>query len=240
MSFGLILKKNTMIKNLIISPTGNNSLIKEWVKGSNNFDIVLICYEDIKDIKSLINLTPYVFSGVGEKWHLIKSFIQENIDFISQYQYIWCPDDDISISTDEINKLFFLSHKYDLWLCQPSMIGYTSHEITKPIKNNILRYTNFVEILAPLFSLNAFLQLKNTFNLIHSGWGYDWLWPFLLNSPQDKIAIIDNIIMEHTKPVGGNYSSDRFPIPPHLEKDMLLQHYNIDSSYITYSFIPEK
>jgi hypothetical protein len=229
-----------MTKNLIISPTGNNSLVKEWMKGDNNFDIVLLCYENINDNKFFQNLTPHVFYGKGEKWHLIKSFAQENMDFIQQYQYIWCPDDDVSISTSKINELFLLAQSYDLWLCQPSMIGYISHEITKPIKNNILRYTNFVEILAPLFNINSFIKLKDTFNLIYSGWGYDWLWPYLLGEPKDKVAIIDNIIMEHTKPVGENYLPTRFPIPPHIEMDLLLQQYSINPSFINYSFIPKK
>jgi len=228
-----------MKKNLIISPTGNSSLVGEWVKGDTNFDLVLLCYdvENTLNISTFLQYTPYIFSGKGEKWHLIKSFIQDNLDFISQYSYIWCPDDDVSISPDNINKLFKLANIYDLWICQPSMIGYVSHEITRPVSNNLLRYTNFVEILAPLFSLNSFLKLYDTFNLTYSGWGYDWVWPFLLGNPIDKIAIIDDITMKHTKPVGGDYSPKRFPIPPHQEMNSLLNKYNITPSFQTYSFI---
>jgi hypothetical protein len=223
---------------LIITPTGKNSLFKEWIQEIPDFDLVLLFYEnDDVTAKEFTQYTPYVFMGNGEKYHLIKSFIISNLDFISKYKYIWFPDDDVSISTEDINRLFKLAHNYDLNLCQPSMIGYVSHEITKPIPNNLLRYTSFVEILAPLFNLESLLKLYNTFDLNTSGWGYDWLWPHLLGNPKDKIAIIDDIIMEHTRPLGKNYSKERFPIPPNLEMEKLLQYYNIHPAFINYSFI---
>jgi hypothetical protein len=114
------------------------------------------------------------------------------------------------------------------------MDGYVSHNITLPVINNILRYTNFVEVLAPLFSLEALLKVYQTFDLNYSGWGYDYLWPYLLGYPQDKIAIIDNIIMTHTRPVGSNYS--RFPVHPGVEMGILLQKYNINPNPIVYGY----
>jgi hypothetical protein len=227
------------MKNLIISPTGQNSYVKEWVKGNINFDLVLLCYEnDEKICEDFIKYTPLVYMGKGEKYHLIKSFIINNIDFVSSYDYVWLPDDDVSISTDDINKLFKTAKNFDLWLCQPSMTGYVSHEITKPVKNNILRYTNFVEVLAPLFHVDTLMKVYETFDLNYSSWGYDYLWPFLLNYPKDKIAIIDDITMEHTKPVGHNYS--RFLVPPWQEMNELLTKYNIKKQETTYSTIWKK
>jgi hypothetical protein len=35
--------------NLIITPTGKNSYFKKWIKDDCNFDIVLLCYEDIEE-----------------------------------------------------------------------------------------------------------------------------------------------------------------------------------------------
>jgi hypothetical protein len=224
-----------MNKNLIISPTGKKSLVSEWVQGDKDFDLVLLCYENDIDIaKNFLEYTPYVYKGAGEKWHLVKSFISNNIDFIKQYSYIWFPDDDVSISTFDINKLFKTAEEYGLILCQPSMKGYVSHNITLPLSNNILRYTNFVEVLAPLFNLETLLKIYQTFDLNLSGWGYDYLWPYLLDYPKNKIAIIDNITMTHVHPVGNNYS--RFPIPPNVEMNILLQKYNINPNHITYGY----
>jgi hypothetical protein len=210
-----------MNKNLVISTVGNDSLHSEWIKGNSNFDLVLIYYGDDESIaKTYLKQTPYVFMAKGEKYHLLKSLINEDSEFISQYDYIWLPDNDVSISTENINKMFELAKQYNLFLAQPAMDGYVSHQITLPQSGSLLRYTNFVEILAPLMSLETLMLCKDTFNENYSGWGYDFLWPYLLNYPKDKIAIIDSIVMTHTKPVGTDYS--RFSFHPSLESEEML------------------
>lgn len=225
--------------NLIISPVGNNSLHSSWMGDDANFDLVLLYYGDNENIaQSYLYYTPYVYTAKGEKYHLLKSFIQSNLDFISNYEYIWFPDDDVSISTQNINKLFKIATQYELSISQPAMEGYISHEITKPISNSLLRYTNFVEVLAPLFDKETLFKVYDTFNLNYSSWGYDYLWTHLLGYPKNKIAIIDDIIMTHTKPVGQSYS--RFPRAPWEEMNELLYLYNIKKEEINYSQIWKK
>ena len=225
--------------NLIISPVGDNSLHSSWMGDDVNFDLVLLYYGDNENIaQSYLYYTPYVYTAKGEKYHLLKSFIQSNLDFISNYKYIWFPDDDVSISTQNINKLFKIATQYELSISQPAMEGYISHEITKPIPNSLLRYTNFVEVLAPLFDKETLFKVYDTFNLNYSSWGYDYLWTHLLGYPKNKIAIIDDIIMAHTKPVGQSYS--RFPRAPWEEMNELLYLYNIKKEEINYSQIWKK
>jgi len=225
-----------MNSNLIISAIGDESLHPKWVKDQPNFDLVLLYYgNDEKIAESNVEYTPHVYMAKGEKYHLLKSFIQSNLDFISNYEYIWFPDNDVSISTKSINKLFERATQYQLSICQPAMEGYVSHEITKPIPNSLLRYTNFVEVLAPLFNLESLLKVYETFDLNYSSWGYDYLWSHLLDYPKDKIAIIDDVIMTHTKPVGQNYS--RFSKAPWEEMNDLLYSYNIKKEEISYNHI---
>jgi hypothetical protein len=107
---------------------------------------------------------------------------------------------------------------------QPSMVGFISHSITKKRILSFIRYTNFVEVLAPLMSLNCLIKLKDTFNLNESSWGLDILWPLLLKYPKNKIAIIDKIFMRHTKPVGGDYS--RFKDHPSEDlRNIIAKHF---------------
>jgi hypothetical protein len=210
-----------MKKYLVISTVGDESLHHEWIKDNPNFDLVLIYYGNNQSIaQEYINQTPYVYSAKGEKYHLLKSFILSSPEFISNYSHIWTPDNDVSISTENINLLFEISDKYNLNLAQPAMNGYISHALTSPQHGNLLRYTNFVEVLAPLMDLKTLMFLKDTFDENYSGWGYDFLWPYMLEFPEDKIAIIDKIIMTHTKPVGTDYS--RFPTHPSIESQAML------------------
>jgi hypothetical protein len=232
-----------MKKNLIISSVGDKSLHYEWIKENNlNFDLILLYYGNDPNIikrysKHTNNIYQLIDGGKG-KFINIQAFIQNNIELISNYERIWLPDDDVSINSNDINILFDLSKKYKLKIAQPSMNGYVSHEITKPIPNNLLHYTNFVEVLAPLFSLDTLIKIYKTFNLNYSSWGYDYLWPHILGYPKDKIAIIDAIIMTHTRPVGQNY--DRFPRSPWEEMNELLHNFNIKKEEIIYSKIKLK
>jgi len=224
---------------LIISPLGDQSICKEWLQGNVDFDIVFLYYGDnIETAQHYLKYTPHIYSSKGTKYSLIKSFIQDNQEFISNYTHIWLPDDDVKISTEEINRLFGFAKEWNLSICQPSMDGYVSHEITKPVKDSLLRYTNFVEVLAPMFDLDSLLSIYETFDENYSSWGFDYLWAHLLNYPKDKLAIIDDIIMTHTKPVGQDYS--HFPRQPWDEMAELLYKYNIIKQEINYSQIWKK
>ena len=234
-----------MIKeNLIISVVGDHSYHNTWIDNNPNFDLFLINYNNNKDVIDLYKKQCLYFEygefyqNCPSKYIKLKKVIEENIEIIKQYKYIWIPDDDIYISCNDINELFNISKYYDLYLSQPSLLGYCSHEITKPKYGSVLRYTNFVEVMAPLFNIDTLLLLKESFDINFSSWGFDFLWPKILGYPEDKIAIIDKISMVHTKPVGQEYS--RFPKSPGLELNELLHYYGVNCQIKTYLQIDKK
>lgn len=151
-----------------------------------------------------------------------------------------CRYDDVSVSTDRLNHFFNIAREYDLSICQPSVISdddKVSHAITRPVKNVKLRFTNFVEVMMPLFKTATLLALCNDFRFSESGWGLDVSWSHRLNHPKNKMGIIDEIPALHTRPVGSDYS--RFSTHPETELDNILQKYNISFSKINYLFIFE-
>lgn len=212
------------MRNLIISAVGDDSLHPEWIAGEKQFDLALIYYGNNEAIAKAYGLEAKWFvQAKGMKFHLIAQFLETHPSIFNDYEYIWFPDNDVSISTDAINQLFVIAKREGLQLCQPAMTGFLSHPITKPAPRLLLRYTNFIEVLAPLMSVESLTILKESFRLNYSGWGFDYLWPHLLGSPKKSIAIIDAITMKHTKPVGNDYS--RFPIHPKKELKNLLKQY---------------
>lgn len=216
-----------MKKNLIISCVGDDSLHKKWLNNNINYDICLIYYGDNELNKNEFRQDcKYFFSDKGEKYHLIKKYLENSEIKILDYDYVWLPDCDVSITPEEINELFDLNKKYDLWVSQPAMNGYVSHDITYPISSNVLRYTSFVEILAPLFKTEILLKIKDTFLDNYSGHGLDFVWSKILNYPENKIAVIDKIVMTHTKPIGVNYNRFKIPIQEELKNTML--KYDLD------------
>jgi hypothetical protein len=226
-------------KNLIIALVGDGSLHKEWIGENQTFDLILIYYGRNEEIFSDYTKDAFMcIRQTGQKFPLIKSFIDKNPKLISGYEYIWLPDDDISISTHNLNKLFNIAREYNLQICQPAIIsahGKIAHDITKPQKGCKLRYTNFVEVMMPLFDVKTLLFLRNDFDLSQSGWGLDASWSHRMNYPKNKIAIIDDIMALHTKPLGADYS--RFSIKPRTELNNLLQKYNISFQIKNYSSI---
>jgi hypothetical protein len=223
--------------NLILSPAGDNSLHSEWIQGKPNFDLVLLYYGDnLEKAGSYLKDTPHVYASKGFKWWLIKAFIEDNLEWFSQYEYIWFPDDDLKITTEDINKLFETAKQYDLYICQPALLGYASHQITVPQEDSLLRYTNFVEVMAPLMNLKTALQLKETFDVNYSSWGLDSIWPYLLGNPTDKVAIIDSIKMVHTKPVGNPELYSRLPHSIHFDTQLAYNKYapDLEFSHVEY------
>jgi len=225
-----------MKKNIIITPTGKNSLHNNWLGPNDNFDIIFLCYEDNDFHIELKNKGFNSFNVKGEKWKIIKNFLNENKELIKNYETFWFPDDDLDIDSKSINKLFDLHKKYNLSLSQPSASGYTSHKITNKKNDSILRFTNFVEIMCPMMSKDCLISLVDTFDYSESGWGLDLLWPKMLNHPKDKIAIIDEVEIVHTKPVGGNYKG-RFSKSPQEELFFLMKKYNLNFNFTEYELI---
>lgn len=224
-------------KNLIISTVGDDSCHKEWIKGERNFDLILIYYGD--NYVDYDNDALLFIKQKGQKYPLIKNFIDVwGGGLLDQYDFIWLPDDDISISTEDINRLFDIAREYDLDICQPTLTstdGYVAHLVTIPIPDTKLRYTNFVEIMAPLFKYSILKWLYSEFSLSESGWGLDISWQNQLIYPEKKMAIIDDVIMAHTRPVSTNYS--RFKTPPRDTLNMFLNKYDTKLNYQVYSTV---
>ncbi len=226
-------------KNLVLAVVGDHSRHKEWIRHNPQFDLILIYYGSSDAVFSDYAKDAWMcIRQKGQKFPLIKSFIIHHHERVSQYHYVWLPDDDISISTDDLNSLFTIAKDHRLLICQPAVLasdGHVSHEITRPGKGLKLRFTNFVEVMMPLFDVQSLLFLQDDFDLSESGWGLDASWSHRLNYPKDKIAVIDAVVARHTKPVGSDYS--RFKIKPMDELTAILQKYGVRSTPDTYSCI---
>jgi hypothetical protein len=72
------------------------------------------------------------------------------------------------------------------------------HIVTLTNRSFKLRFTNFVEIMAPCFSRNFLKRCAPSFGANLSGWGLDYLWPTWAESPS-KVAIIDSVAVRHTR-----------------------------------------
>ncbi len=191
-------------RNLVIVRAGDTSLHENWLAGPDerNWDILVSYFGD----------DPHRFRGEnivridakGPKWPVLHDLIHQYQMDILQYDYIWLPDDDLAADTKTINRIFDFCAALQLELAQPALTlnSYISHPITLVNHSFLMRYTNFVEIMAPVFS-RAFLQrCAATFDENLSGHGLDYLWPTFSTEPY-QIGILDACQVRHTRPLGG-------------------------------------
>lgn len=185
-------------KFLIFSSIGKRQTdiqaIDLWKQNNKkrNFDIVLYYYKgDIPE-----NCVDYCVKREGTKFDNFYDFITKND--ISKYKGVWVVDDDIQIKTEDINTMFLLFEKYKLDIGQPSFTkkSLISHPHTIQNKNNLIRYTNFIENGVFILSYEAIQKIKGVFKNAKSGWGLDYICCKKLDNKKN-IAIIDKVACLH-------------------------------------------
>lgn len=220
-----------MTRNLILCPIGNRSKHRTWLEGPGrpNFDLFLLDYTDGEPTAK--QDAQYYFQRKGFKFEHLHFAATECSDILSQYDRIWCPDDDIACDTEGVNRLFDIFQRYRLQLAQPAIAqGEFSFKSLVQQRGNILRYTPYVEVMCPIFTQEAFRRVQDTFLENRSGWGLDWVWSkrFALH----EMAIIDKVGVHHTGPLGKgeHYKSlAKIGINPFQDfKDTVARHGGID------------
>lgn len=195
-------------RNLVIVRAGERSLHPGWLsgEGARSWDIVVNYYGDDPELYRRDDVTR--IDSKGPKWPALQALLRENPGFLRDYEHIWLPDDDLETSKEEINRLFEIFAARDLQVAQPSLAwgSYFGHLTTLHNRSFVLRYTNYVEVMAPCFTAGVLEKAVPLFNQNLSGWGLDFVWPKLVDKPMGQIAIIDEVKVRHTRPVGGpNY-----------------------------------
>ena len=191
---------------LALFRTGPTSLHHEAVArlDRQNFDYAL---SHFGDNEPMAKGAVFVHRQRGAKWPGLEQTLLTHWDTISKYSYVWLPDDDLLCVPEEVSRMFSICDDLKLELAQPALTrdSYYTHLITLKHSEFQLRFTNFVEIMAPVFSIEMLSRVFPTLAGSVSGFGLDTLWPRL--SKLGKLAIIDDTPVKHTRPVGGpNYA----------------------------------
>ena len=192
-------------RNLVFTSAGNNTNFHNlWTNKNRNYDRWVVYYGDDEAKFNLYkNNVDFIVKRKGSKFQNFHYIYNKYSSHLDNYERYFILDDDIIFNTNDINKMFNISEKYDLWLCGPTFkndgSGKISHAITKQVPNNFLRYCNFVEVNVPLFNRDALTQLMKYYDPILIGWGIDYLYIWALthnksiNEYNRKIALVDSV-----------------------------------------------
>lgn len=214
-------------KSLVIVRAGDQSLHPGWIEGSHrDFDLLVSYYGTTPDLYK--DQADHYEMRRGPKWSCIADLLAERPELLDRYQSFWFPDDDIFATTDTLNRMFALFHGFELALAQPALTpdSYHSWPFLLQRSEYVLRFSNFVEVMVPIFDRAALQACLPTFSESRSGWGLDWLWPRRCPRPE-AIAIIDATPVRHTRPVGGNLYSNNPTLDPREDERRLVEQYGL-------------
>ena len=190
-------------RNLVVLRAGDRSLHQEWIAGARrDFDLFISYYGQTPN--KWREEADFYEARPGPKWPCIGDLLAANAALVADYDCVWFPDDDLSVSTDTINRMFAFFHAHQLSLAQPALTRNSYHTWDTLLQDPHchLRYTRFVEVMAPLFSKAALQTCVDSFNESRSGWGLDWVWPLLCErAGLEGIAVIDATPVWHTRPL---------------------------------------
>jgi hypothetical protein len=183
-----------------------------WCNKNRLYDIVVCYYGDADDkdehVQLLRNCSDLFVRRKGGKFpNFYALWNAGTID--RRYTHYYIVDDDIRMTTAEIDRLFLIADKGGLKLCQPGFDGGApggtiSHNITigKLANKGMIRYTNFVEVTAMLFNRDALALCLASYDGSLVGWGIDWLFLNVLQSHKanektaksNGVAIVDDVL----------------------------------------------
>lgn len=202
-------------KNLVFTSVGDNTIFDTlWLDKHKNYDVWVVYYGDNDSVYNKYkSKVDYIEKRKGSKYqnfHYIYNKYRKEID---KYERFFILDDDIIFKTDDISKMFEISKKYDLWLCQPSfdIKGKNSYKMLIQDTNYFLRYTNFVEVCVTLLNKEALHKFMKYYDPILIGWGIDYLltWVIKPEKYKKRMAVIDEIICLNPEDNTYGKSNDR-------------------------------
>ena len=150
-------------QNVLIVPVGNSWRAEKWLDRPENatFDVIALYHgDDFDDFHC--SLCAKSFHIKGPKWRVYYQFTSSSDwkDVAEKYQYVMLPDDDLEIDTCSLNTVFETMRRYDLILGQPSVCeGHESGTWRPDLHQRLqfeLRYTTFVEVMAPTYRMDFF------------------------------------------------------------------------------------
>ena len=218
-------------KNAVFVPVGKDSLHRQLLKGDADFDLHLLIYDG--SYNKFCNDSDFVACDAGYKMDMTYRYLHRHPELFEKYEYFFLLDDDIVISTENVNRLFSMMREYQLKIAQPSLVmSYYTYKHTAFHPFYILRYTNFVEMMMPCFSRDALKAVLPTFEQKIRWCGIEMHWPVLVGSNHKDMAIVDAVSAKHTRPVQSWNSLSQ------LQQENYLKKHNLSWSIEMYGGLP--
>lgn len=183
---------------LVYCPTSAGDFLAELDHPKRLFDVAL---NDFSGSGTGIDIAEWKFAERAHKW----PGIAVNLEKIGDgYDYIAFIDNDITLSTDQLNTLFLTASALRLDLFQASLTedSCTAWAELKQRNDSYVRAVRLVEIMMPIFSRRGLAACRETFGMSTTGWGLDLVWTKILK--RRGMGVCDSVTAGHRRPVGSH------------------------------------
>jgi hypothetical protein len=134
--------------------------------------------------------------------------LEQNRKYFKPGDYFWFPDPDLLFAPHTIEDIFATAREHKLDLSQPAVAGYTAHSFLYKQGSGI-RQVPFVEVMCPLFSVEALARNAWTFTINNaSAYGTDMLW-----GKRETCYVMDNCLVTHPTPSNFHSVAERYGFP---------------------------
>lgn len=179
-------------KYLVYTSAGDRSILRSWLSADRSFDLWVTYYGDgacdYRDCADFYNeRRGGKFPNLQDAWRRWPALLRG-------YEAVLVLDDDIQISSAQIDELFRMRDRHDFWVMQPAMDwrGKVSHAITAWHPGCEYRLVTYVEMNVPLFKADRLWAFLDVFDPRLVGFGTD-LWYMSMLRQHGRAAIIDSI-----------------------------------------------
>lgn len=176
----------------------------------------------------------------GFKWQLALRHLHP--DSVADYDFLFFWDDDLGVNAFDPLRFARIMRANRLEMAQPAIqsLHGLSHEITRhrpcppPWRDPdgmtthpvVGRLTNFVEIMAPVFTRGAWREFYSYLDPANrSGWGYDYI-------PLGRKGIVDAMPVVHTRAVQSNNGDSQAEIQRFLDSQGLFRHGHAEHGWL--------
>jgi len=201
----------TRTERLIVLRIGADYRCDGWAKtpkAQRGWRLLLSPYDDAVDVAAFD--ADWVVPHPGGKWDAIHDILLGHPEIFADARLIWLPDDDLEAESAAVEALFRYAETWDLALCQPALTADSlySHYVTVENPRTTLRFTNFVELMAPLMRREVLDSAVPHMAGCGAAKGLDFVWHRAVPVPRERrIAIVDAAAMTHRRPLGRHLES---------------------------------
>jgi hypothetical protein len=184
----------------VFTSAGDRNAIRQWLEGETprQWDLIVAYYgDDDHTFAEIRKLSNYSFRSKGSKFQNLKKLVSQYQQRFDHYSHVWVCDDDIVMSTAQINTAFELTERLGFWVAQPATRaeGKNSHWITCVAGPQWdYRIVNFVEVNLPIFRRDKLIEFLTVYDGSLTGWGIDYWYANLFQADEfGRFAIFDRI-----------------------------------------------